>query len=143
MSVDELIKDYPVTLKRDIEWGHLDAYRHVNNTIYFRFFEIARIALFECTGFGKLAEEAGVGPILASTSCRFKLPLTFPDTVTIGSRVDPSELGEDRFTMRYVVVSHTHQAVAAIGEGLIVSYDYINGCKAPLPDNIRQAILDL
>jgi acyl-CoA thioester hydrolase len=143
VSVDELLKDFPITLVRDVEWGQMDAFSHVNNTIYFRFFESARLEYFGRVGFAKHMESHGVGPILASTSCRFKVPLTFPDTVTIGARVDPETLGEDRFTMIYRVVSHQHGAVAADGEGLIVSYDYNNACKAPVPAQIRQNILDL
>jgi len=40
----------------------------------------------------------GVGPIQASTSCHFKIPLTYPDTVSIGPHV--SEIQDDRFTMK-------------------------------------------
>jgi acyl-CoA thioester hydrolase len=141
--LEELLKDYPIRYESPVNWGHMDAFSHVNNTVYFRFFESARLELFRVVGFAEHMEETGVGPILASTSCRFKVPLTYPDKVTVGARVDPTEMADDRFTMRYRVVSHRHNAVAADGEGLIVTYDYKNACKAPVPELIRQRIVDL
>jgi acyl-CoA thioester hydrolase len=141
MSARPLLSDFPVQLERAIEWGHMDAFQHVNNTVYFRFFEMARIELFKRVNFG--TDATGIGPILASTQCRYRIPLTFPDTVTIGARVAPDEISEDRFVMRYIVVSHTHQAVAAVGEGLIVSYNYQQSAKAPLPAQVNDAILAL
>jgi acyl-CoA thioester hydrolase len=86
-------------------------------------------------------EQTGLGPILGSTSCRYKLPLTYPDTVSVGART--VEVGEDRFTMQYAIVSHRHQKIAAEGDGVIVMYDYREGKKTAIPDEIRQRIEDL
>ena len=83
-------------------------------------------------------EATGVGPILAATSCRFRIPLTYPDTVSIGSRVPQIEA--DRFTMEYYIVSHAHQKIAAEGTGLIVCFDYNKNQKAALPDELKRRI---
>jgi acyl-CoA thioester hydrolase len=83
-------------------------------------------------------DETGIGPILASTACKFRLPLVYPDTVSVGTRI--SEIEADRFVMKYVVVSHAHAKVAAEGEGLVVSYDYRALKKAPLPGEIKRRI---
>lgn len=138
MRVQELLVDYPVTFQTPVAWGEMDSFNHVNNVVYFRYFESARIAYFGRVGIDKHMLETRVGPILASTNCRFRRPLSYPDTITIGARV--TEVGDDRFTMHYRVVSHTLEAVAAEGEGLIVIYDYENACKAPLPETIRANI---
>ncbi|TNE46941.1 MAG: acyl-CoA thioesterase [Deltaproteobacteria bacterium] len=119
------------TIERPVTWGSMDAFNHVNNTVYFRYFEDVRIAFFEEAGITSFMEEHGIGPILASTQCRFKFPLTYPDTLTIGTYI--SERSDDRFTMSYVVYSQTHKKIAAVGEGLVVSYDYNQNQKAPLP----------
>ena len=132
------LSEYPVLFELPVVGGEMDSFNHVNNVVYFRYFESARIAYFEEIGFTKWMEEYGVGPILASTSCRFRRPLTYPDRVTVGARV--SELGEDRFTMEYRVYSHQLDDIAAQGEGLIICYDYRNNVKVPLPDPIREAI---
>ena len=114
--MQSLLKQCPVVIETPIAWGQMDAFQHLNNTTYFRFFESGRIAYFERLNFLRYMEETGVGPILASTSCRFKIPLTYPDTVSIGTRV--SEVQDDRFTMEYLVLSHKHQKIAAEGSGL-------------------------
>jgi acyl-CoA thioester hydrolase len=82
-----------------------------------------------------------VGPILHTTSCRFRAPVVFPDTVTIGARV--VELGEDRMRMMHQVYSERLDRVAATGEALVVSFDYQAGRKAPLPDSWKQHIASL
>ncbi|MCS7080742.1 MAG: thioesterase family protein [Chloracidobacterium sp.] len=136
----EGLEGYAVIVTCPVAWGDMDAARHVNNTVYFRYFEHARIAYFERIAFGLELTES-VGPILAQTQCRFRFPLTYPDTVSIGTSV--VGLGEDRFVMRFTVVSHRHGKVAAQGDGLIVSYDYRNQRKAPLPAEVRAAIIAL
>lgn len=131
----------PVIIETPIAWGQMDAFRHLNNTAYFRFFESGRIAYFEKLNLLEYMEETGVGPILASTSCRFKIPLTYPDKVSIGTRV--SNIEEDRFTMEYFVVSEKHQRVAAEGNGLIVCFNYNENKKVPLPDELKRRIEQL
>jgi acyl-CoA thioester hydrolase len=134
----ELLERYPVVIEAAVAWGEMDSMGHVNNIVYFRYFESARIAYFERAGFMSHMGETGVGPILASTQCRFRLPLAYPDTVSVGARV--SEMGHDRFVMKYLVVSHRHARPAAEGEGLVVAFDYRGQRKAPLPEEIKARI---
>ncbi|RMF67355.1 MAG: acyl-CoA thioesterase [Calditrichaeota bacterium] len=135
------LKDFPVTIEVPVHWGEMDAFQHLNNTVYFRYFESARIAYFQRLDYMSLVAQTGVGPILASTSCKFIIPLTYPDKVTVAARVPKVQL--DRFTMEYLIFSQTLQKTAAVGEGLVVSYDYNQKQKAPLPQEIIQRILEL
>ncbi len=132
------LHDFPVVIQLPVVWGEMDAFGHVNNTVFFRYFETARLAYFEQIRFGETANPADVGPILASTSCRFRRPLTYPDTIHVGARV--SELSHDRFTMEYRIYSEAHDEIAAKGEGVIVAYDYSAQQKALLPEAVRQRI---
>ena len=134
----ELLETFPVVIETPVAWGEMDSLQHVNNIVYFRYFESARMAYFHRLGFWDYLGETGVGPILASTGCKFRVPLTYPDTVSVGASV--SEIGGDRFVMKYVAVSHRHEKVAAEGEGLVVAYDYRGLRKVALPDEIRQRI---
>lgn len=136
-SVAELAK-CPVTIEFPIAWGDMDAFQHVNNVTYFRYFESARIAYFDQVGINESMKADNIGPILAETQCRFKAPMTYPDTITVGATI--SEISEDRFTMEYYVVSHKLKRVAAQGTGLIVFYDYNQGVKAAIPDAIKAQI---
>lgn len=137
----ELLSEFPVVLEIPVAWGDMDAMLHVNNTVYLRWFECARMEYFSRIGWEPHARGGGPGPILAKTSCVFKLPIAYPDSIWVGARCDPPEA--DRFTMHYCVVSEAHQAVAAEGEGRLVSFDYATQSKAPLPAAIRQAMLEL
>ena len=136
-----LLADYPVTVEIPVAWGDMDAMGHVNNTVYFRYFETVRIECFRELGLGDIASAGGVGPILHSASCRFRIPLTHPDTVTVGARV--GEIDDDRFVLHYRAVSHRHGAAAADGESVIVTFDYATGSKARVPDDLRARLLDL
>jgi acyl-CoA thioester hydrolase len=136
--MEDLLKGYPVVIVIPVAWGEMDSLQHVNNIIYFRYFESARMAYFQELDIWSYMNETGIGPILASTECKFRIPLAYPDTVSVGTRITGIE--EDRFLMEYLVVSHEHGKVAASGEGLIVSYDYPEKKKAPLPDEIRKRI---
>ncbi|MCP4576427.1 MAG: acyl-CoA thioesterase [Deltaproteobacteria bacterium] len=137
----KFIGTYPVVIEIPIAWGDLDAFQHVNNTVYFKHFESARISYFEKIDFLEVMNKSGIGPILASTQCRFKIPLTYPDHVTVGAKVDTME--KDRFIMKYAVMSHKFKKIAALGEGVLVTFDYENNKKALIPDGIRKRIIDL
>ncbi len=137
----ELISAYPVVIEIPIAWGDMDAFQHVNNVVYFKHFESARISYFEKIDFLEVMNRTGIGPILASTQCRYKIPLTYPDHVTVGARVDTIE--KDRFIMKYAVISHKLKKIAALGEGVLVTFDYQNNKKAFIPDEIRKRIIDL
>ena len=119
----------------------MDAFGHVNNTVYFRYFESARIAYLDRIGFR--GDEGSVGPILASTHCRFRQPLVYPDAIRVGART--TGLQEDRFTMEYRVirVGETVGEIVAEGGGVVVGFDYQERRKAPLPEAVREHIREL
>lgn len=137
-TIRELTKDFPVVMETDVRWGDMDAFNHVNNVSYLRYFESGRIAYFEALELADFFGTDGVGPILAETSCRYRFPLTYPDRVSVGVRSE--HLGEDRFTQQYILVSHRHGRVAATGDGTIVTFDYTANTKAAIPDRVRQRI---
>jgi acyl-CoA thioester hydrolase len=139
--VNDLLEGYPVVIEIPVAWGEMDSFQHVNNVVYFRYFESARIAYSDRIGLQDYKEKTGIGPILRSTSCKYNLPLTYPDTVSVGAKVTGVE--DDRFTMSYIVVSQRHQKIAAEGDGVIVMYDYREGKKTAIPDEIRQRMRDI
>ncbi len=136
-----LCAGFPVRVEDNVRWGDMDAFGHVNNTVYFRYFECARIAYFEHIGFVARLEAMRIGPIVAATDCRFRFPLTYPDRVVTAARVH--DVGEDRFTMAYRVISERHECLAAEGSARIVAFDYPAGRKAALPAEVRAAIAEI
>ena len=134
-SEDAFRAGYAYVLEANVEWGDMDALGHVNNTVYFKYFERVRIAWFRDLGW--IAEESGpeVGPILASVRCRFRHALTYPDTILIGASL--TDLEADRFLTTYGIFSRRLQKLAAEGDGLTVGFDYRNNRKAPIPETIH------
>jgi acyl-CoA thioester hydrolase len=137
----ELLAGYPVVVELPVVWGEMDSYRHVNNTVYFRYFESARLEYFRRMGWFEYEEQTGVGPILQATSARFRKPLTYPDTIWVAARA--SKLHEDRFTMEHLLVSRKLAAVAAEGTGTIVTYHHAQGTKTRMPEELRLRIIEL
>jgi acyl-CoA thioester hydrolase len=133
-----LLSDYPVVVEIPVAWGDMDYFRHVNNIVFFRYFESARIEYLERIGFREIGEGSPVGPILSATGCRFRRPLTWPDVVRVGARV--TGIGADRFDMEYRLVSSAQDAIAAEGTGTLVAFDYQANRKVPLPAEVRAAI---
>ena len=137
----ELLKDFTFTVDLNIEWGDMDALQHVNNIEYFKYFQAARIAYFEKIGSDGVWGEKRISSILASTQCKFIYPLAYPDSISVGVRVD--SMADQYFTMKYAVVSHKHQRLAAIGDAKVVMFDYANNKKASIPNEIRKTIIGL
>ena len=138
---DTLLAAYPVRIAVPVAWGEMDAMGHVNNVVYLRWFESVRMVYLQRVGLMAHLQEHGVGPILAETRCRFRIPLEYPDEVEVGARV--ARLETDRFLMDYAVASRQHGRLAAEGDGLIVTYDYDAARKAPVPEATVAAIRHL
>src|SRR5439155_24535834 len=140
-EIQKLLAGFPVIVELPVVWGEMDSYRHVNNVVYFRYFESARLEYFRRLDWFEYEKETGIGPILAATQARYRRPLTYPDTISVGARV--SALGADRCTMDYLLVSHRLEAVAAEGHGTIVTFHYLEGKKVPMPEELRRRIEQL
>lgn len=132
------LEEYPVVLQQDVIWGDMDAFGHVNNTVYFRYFEDARMAYFDQIGVNEIKQQANLGPILASTHCNFRLPLEYPDRIHIAMRATIE--GPKKIKTSYQIYSERFQAVAGEGEGLVVYYDYANGRSCEIPQVLVEAI---
>ena len=139
--MEDLLANYPVVVQLPVLWGEMDSYRHVNNVVYFRYLESARLEYFRRLGWFELERATGIGPILAATQARFRRPLAYPDTISVGARV--VEVHADRFTVDHKIVSHAQQAVVTEGQGTVVTYHHAEGRKVPIPDELRKRIAEL
>ena len=134
----ELLKDFPVIVTIPVQWGEQDGFQHVNNVVYFRWCESARIAYLERTGMRELVSDNGHGPILAAIRCDFRKPVTYPDTVFVGARV--TRVGNSSFQMEHKIVSTALKIVVAESDSTLVYLDYNQHKTVPVPDWLRAAI---
>src|SRR5260221_6322189 len=112
---------HPVLLTWPVQWGDQDAFGHVNNVVYFRWMESARIEYFRQAAIGGMSNQ-GAGPILASIKCDFRRQLTYPDTLLVTASV--ASIGRTSMKMVHWVYSTQQQAVAAEADSVIVMFDY-------------------
>jgi acyl-CoA thioester hydrolase len=132
---------FPIVVELDVAWGDMDSYSHVNNVVYFRYFEHARIAYLDRIGWLASMRETGLGPIVASTSARFRKALSYPDHIQVGARL--SDRLPDRITLEHRIAGVREGTVVCEGQVVVVSYNYRAGAKAPIPDAIGRAIEEL
>ncbi len=135
------ITEFPFSLKQQLSWGDMDALNHINNVNYFRYFENARLKYFESIGVIEEMEETKVGPILGATECKYLLPLTYPDTITVGVIV--SQIREKRLTMQYAIYSQKLEKIAAEGSAEIIFVDSAIGRSTLISETILAAIKNL
>ena len=80
-----------------IRWGDMDAMGHVNNTVYFRYMEQARIAWFESLPRAEAWGEISI--VIVNASCNFRRPINYPGTVGEGVRRGAGRVERARFTI--------------------------------------------
>ncbi|MDR3637733.1 MAG: thioesterase family protein [Isosphaeraceae bacterium] len=137
----QFLLGFPVTITLPVQWGDQDAFGHVNNTVYFRWYESSRIAYGQRVGMHVWKETQNIGPILASITCDYRRQVTFPDTIHVGARV--TRIGRSSMTMEHVLVSEATAGVAAEGSSTIVMFDYNANRSYSVPEEIRRAIEQL
>ena len=139
-QVQTLLESWPVWITLPVQWGDQDALGHVNNVVFFRWFESARVALLQQLGV-RTHDQQRLGTILAATDCNYRRPLTYPDTVYACAAV--LRTGNTSITMAQQIVSARQQQVAAWGRATVVVFDYMNRHPVPIPPSMRQKLQGL
>jgi acyl-CoA thioester hydrolase len=137
--MSELLSDYTVVEEIAVRWADMDARGHVNNAIYYRYFEISRIALYQSLDIYEEPTQVRRGPILSFQSCYYKAPLTYPDIVYVGAKI--SSIEGSKIILKHALVSKKLNRKAAEGESHVVWYDYEMQKKAIISDNLKKRLL--
>lgn len=121
------------TINIPLRWGDMDAYGHANNTVYFRFFEEARIVWLASLELG--AAEEPTGPVIIKTSATFLKELNHPATVEVKTFADKA--GNTSLDTYHLLTDADTGEVYAEGYAKIVWFDRKTRKSAPLPDRLR------
>jgi acyl-CoA thioester hydrolase len=115
-------------------WMDNDVYRHVNNVVYYSFFDTAVNRLLIDAGLLDVAESPVIG-LVVETGCRYFAPIAFPDEVHAGVRV--ARLG--RSSVRYEVglFRNDEDKAAAAGHFVHVYVERATTRPVPIPDATR------
>lgn len=129
----ESVKKLVYSTVMPIRWGDMDAIGHVNNTVYFRYIEQARIEWL--SKIACLPDEQGFGPVIVNAHCTFLRPFKYPDQVEV--RMFIGAVGrssvETICEMRSV---SDGGALYAEGGAKVVWFDPVSEKSVPLPEKI-------
>lgn len=129
--------DFRVLHPLPTRWMDNDAYGHVNNVVYYSFFDTAVNGyLIEASGTDIRTLDA-IG-IVAETSCRFLKELTFPETIHAGIRLE--KLGNSSVIYTIALFREDDAAPAALGRFVHVYVDRVTRKVVPVPPIIRSAV---
>ena len=113
-----------------LRWGDMDAMGHVNNTLYFRYMEMARLEWIFAAGAG--TDLDGDGPVIVNAFCNFLRQLEYPGTVRVQTFVaDPGRSSFDSY--HTIVRSDEPDVVYAEGGARIVWTNFRARRAVPLP----------
>ena len=117
-----------------MRWGDMDAFGHINNTVYFRYMEIVRMDWVTAVRRGMAAE--GQGTLIVNAFCNFLRQLEFPGDVRVTLFV--ARPGRSSFeTYHTLERTDAPGIVCAEGGARMVWTDYAAKKSAPLPDWLR------
>ena len=120
-----------------MRWGDMDAMGHVNNTVYFRYFEIARLEWLQRVG--APPSPLGTGPVIVNAFCNFIRQVEFPGDLLARHYV--TNPGRSSFDT-YITLERTDEpgVLCAEGGAKTVWADSATNKSAPLPDWLRQLV---
>jgi acyl-CoA thioester hydrolase len=118
----------------------MDLFGHINNVSYFKYIQSSRVNYWEAVGLTRLHTEMKIGPMLASSSCRFFKPLFYPGSIMVQASV--TNIGNTSFKMQHQILD-INLEIAAEAEDVIVMYDFREGDKVLIPDDIKKKIAEL
>ena len=120
-----------------IRWGDMDAMGHVNNTVYFRYMEQARIGWFDALVPEETAWKS-TGIVIANASCNFKRPINYPGTVEV--KVYARAPGGSSVGTFYELRVDEDQQIYADGEAGVVFIDMGTQKPVRIPEDIRKRL---
>lgn len=140
---DYSLSDYKIVHSQKVVWGDMDSMNHVNNTKYFYYCETARIEFIRILfpNFGlHPPSEMKTGLALAETSCRFKVPVTYPDTISIATAV--TKIEDNQFFVKHAMYSDKLCLMAAEAEARMVHFDFQKGRRLAFSDDLISILLN-
>jgi acyl-CoA thioester hydrolase len=132
--------DFPHRTALDTRWMDNDAYGHVNNVVYYSFFDTVVNRWLIEQGVLAVSSSAAIG-LVVETKCEYFAPLTFPDRVTAGLRV--AHIGTSSVRYELALFRNEERTAAAAGHFVHVYVDRETRRPVPIPDDVRRAVATL
>jgi len=118
-----------------LRWGDMDALGHLNNTIYFRYFEQARVEWLYANGW-PVDRAASEGALLLTTNCHFRAQVVYPGDIRIETYI--TKVGKSSFTFsQRMSRADAPDVIVAESVSVNVWCDYAANTSRPIPDRLR------
>lgn len=128
---------YALELRLRIDWSEMDLFGHVNNVMFMKYVQAARVNYWETIGLTQLHQQEGRGPMLASTGCRFLKPLHYPGELRVLTRL--AFIKNTSFGFKHLLLNAGNEPVAE-AEDVVVFYNFHKSEKEMIPDFLRERI---
>jgi acyl-CoA thioester hydrolase len=128
-----------VELKLRIDWAELDLFGHVNNVMFVKYAQAARLNYWEEVGIYQNFQKTKQGPMVASVQCDFKKPLFFPGHVTI--QTEMVYIKTTSFSLKHDMYNDDGELVATATD-VEVMFDFTENIKIPVPQWIRDRVAE-
>lgn len=119
-------------------WGDADAFGHINNTLYARYYESARIGYFENAMNMEFHTESKEGVILADLKMAFLQQLHYPSDMEIGSRV--SKIGNSSLILDAAIFVKGSDTLINTSRATLVLFNFSANEKKIIPQSLRDLI---
>lgn len=127
--------NFPLELKLRIDWSELDLFGHVNNVMFMKYVQAARVNYWEKSGIYEEFQKEKIGPMLVSTACQFKKQLMYPGEVTIKSGME--YIKNTSFSLHHRIFDQYGDVVAE-AQDIIVMFDFNKNEKTAVPQVMRE-----
>ena len=135
-----LISEFPYRRRLTTRWADNDIYGHVNNVMYYAFFDTAVNGFLIDRGVLDPGASDAIG-LVVETQCRFSAPISFPDDVTVGLRT--AKIGNSSVRYEIGIFRNDETASSAEGHFVHVYVDRASRRPIPIPDPIRAALMSI
>jgi acyl-CoA thioester hydrolase len=123
--------------RMDTRWNDNDVYGHINNVVYYAFFDTAVNAYLIQSGTLDIQNSTVVG-LVVETQCQYFKPIAYPDTVHAGIRV--AKLGTSSVRYEIGLFRNDEDTAAAQGHFIHVYTDRATNRPVPIPEATRRAL---
>jgi len=128
-----------ITVPLSVRWGDMDAFNHVNNSVYATYLEEVRLRWF--AGINGPWVSAEMGPVVASLRIEFRQPIEWPEELAVSMSCE--RIGRSSLTLPFVMTRATDTSrVYAEGSTVLVWIDRRSGKSIDLPPHVRAACED-
>jgi acyl-CoA thioester hydrolase len=128
--------DFKHTVPVQLRFNDVDGLGHVNNSVYFSFYDLGKTEYFKTINGGVLPTEVDI--VVAHAEVDFIAPVFLSDEIAVQTMV--SEIGNKSFELMQRIIDTKHNIVKCRCKTVMVGFDFKNNCSKPISDEWRNAI---